>query len=124
MQQEGTRLGILTDLALMAWQQSPRWKLAGHIDAFSQGAVTYQTAVNYQLANDPLTVQKAYAIVNLGLRSHAKGWQVAGFINNLFDQHYRYLLNNASGSYGAVAVQGYLPRDFGRYGGVRLSYDF
>lgn len=123
----------------MAFSQTlraPRWKLAGnydatlpvngHIDAFSQGAVTYQTAVNYQLANDPLTVQKAYAIVNLslGLRSHAKGWQVAGFINNLFDQHYRYLLNNASGSYGAVAVQGYLPRDFGRYGGVRLSYDF
>ena len=60
----------------------------------------------------------------LGLRSADKSWQVMGFINNLFDQHYRYLINDVSNRYGTTAIQGYVPRDFHRYGGIRLSYSY
>lgn len=62
--------------------------------------------------------------LQLGVRDHDRKWAVTGFVNNLFDKQYRYLYNNVSGSYGAIAVQGYLPRDFRRYGGVRLSYTY
>jgi len=124
------------DLSGTRPQQAPEWKLTANYDYWhslgsrfdlvSQGAVTYQSAVNYQLARDPSTVQPGYAIANisLGVRGHERKWQVVGFVNNLFDKHYRYLLNNASAAYGATAIQGYVPRDFRRYGGVRLSASF
>ena len=47
------------------------------------------------------------------------------FVNNLFDKHYYENVTNSSGNYaGALAIQSYLPRDFSRYAGVRLSYSF
>ncbi|WP_300117013.1 TonB-dependent receptor [Sphingobium sp.] len=114
--------------------QAPKWKIAGNyeywhslgdtgIDAVTSGAVTYQSSL---YSRDPLAVNPAYTIVNiqLGVRDHRRKWQVMGFVNNLFDKQYRYLYNNVSGSYGATALQGYLPRDFRRYGGIRLSYTY
>jgi iron complex outermembrane receptor protein len=124
------------DLSGTRPQQAPEWKLTANydywhslgsrLDLVSQGAVTYQSEVNYQLARDPSTVQPGYTIANisLGVRGHDRKWQLVGFVNNLFDKHYRYLLNNASAAYGATAIQGYVPRDFRRYGGVRLSASF
>jgi len=124
------------DLSGKAMLISPKWKLAGNIDyaqplgqgpleLVAQGAVTWQSKV-VPLDQNPRTIQPEYAMVNiaLGLRSADKSWQVMGFINNLFDQHYRYLINDVSNRYGTTAIQGYVPRDFHRYGGIRLSYSY
>ena len=122
------------DLSGTRAAQAPKWKLTANyeywhelgssgLDAVASGAATYQSS---QYSRDPLAAVPGYTIVNgqLGIRDHDRKWAVTGFINNLFDKQYRYLYNNVSGSYGAVAQQGYLPRDFRRYGGVRLSYTY
>ncbi|MBT0669223.1 TonB-dependent receptor [Novosphingobium profundi] len=124
------------DLTGKSMLLSPRWKMAGSFDyavplgdgpleLVSQGAVTWQSKT-VPLDQNPRTVQGDYAMVNvaLGLRSANRSWQVMAFVNNLFDQHYRYLINDVSNRYGTTAIQGYVPRDYARYGGVRLSYDF
>lgn len=52
-------------------------------------------------------------------------WEVVGFVNNLFDQQYFASLVNTAGNFGnQQATQALLPRDFRRYGGVRLSVNF
>jgi iron complex outermembrane receptor protein len=92
-----------------------------------QVAYTYQSQINFGLNNDPETIQKGYGITNLslGVRDSAGRWEVAGFVNNLFDKQYFYNIANSFGNQGnAEAVQGYVPRDFRRYGGVRASYNF
>ncbi|WP_076073050.1 TonB-dependent receptor [Sphingomonas montana] len=122
------------DLSGTRAAQAPKWKLTANyeywhslggsdLEAVTSGAATYQSS---QYSRDPLTRVPGYTMVNmqLGLRNHDRTWAVTGFVNNLFDKQYRYLYNNVSGSYGATALQGYLPRDFRRYGGVRLSYTY
>lgn len=122
------------DLSGTRAAQAPKWKLTANyeywhtlgdsgLDAVTSGAATYQSS---QYSRDPLAVVPKYTIFNLqlGVRDHGRKWAVTGFVNNLFDKQYRYLYNNVSASYGATALQGYLPRDFRRYGGVRLSYTY
>ena len=118
--------------------QAPRFKMSVNADyshslgdlpfrGVVQGAYTYQSKVNYQLSNDPLTVQPGYGIANLsvGIRAEDRRWDVMAFVNNAFDTQYHFLLNNASGNYGnQLALQGYVPRDFRRYVGVRSSVRF
>lgn len=86
----------------------------------------HQSKVSY-VARDPQTVQGAYSIVNLnlGVRQDDRNWEVALFVNNLFDKQYFPSLVNSAGLYGGVlATQALLPRDFHRYGGVRASLNF
>lgn len=117
--------------------QAPKWKLsagaeyvrplAGDLEGVANVAANYQSSVNYSLNQDPLTVQKGYAVVNLsvGVRDKARGYQVMAFVNNLFDEGYYTNLVNNYGAYGnQLAVQAFLPRDFKRYGGVRASMTF
>lgn len=118
--------------------QAPRLKLSVNADyahslgdlpfrGVVQGAYTYQGRVNYQLAADPLTVQPGYGIANVsvGIRGENRQWNVMAFVNNAFDTRYHFLLNNASGNYGnQLALQGYVPRDFRRYVGVRSAVRF
>jgi len=124
------------DLSGKATLLSPRWKMAGNVDyalplgqgpleLVSQAAVTWQTRT-VPLDQTPRTIQPAYAMVNaaLGLRAQDKSWQVMAFVNNLFNQHYRYLINDVSNRYGTTAIQGYVPRDYSRYGGHRFNYNF
>jgi iron complex outermembrane receptor protein len=90
------------------------------------GSVRYQTAINYSLSPDPLTAQSAFAIVNLGFAlqpTSGPDYKIGVFVNNLFDTHYYagvidYTSFSAANSFGVV------PRDYGRYGGVRLAYAF
>ena len=117
--------------------QAPLWKaslsgeytptLTSSLQGLLQVAYTYQSQINFGLNNDPETIQKGYGITNLslGVRDSAGRWEVAGFVNNLFDKQYFYNIANSFGNQGnAEAVQGYVPRDFRRYGGVRASYNF
>jgi iron complex outermembrane receptor protein len=83
--------------------------------------------MNYTLSQDPQTAIDAYTIVNLsaGVRDSAGRWQVLGYVNNLFNEHYFSNLTNSFGNFGNnLATQSYLPRDFKRYYGLRASYDF
>ena len=117
--------------------QAPLWKaslngeytptLTSSLQGLLQVAYTYQSQINFGLNNDPETIQKGYGITNLsiGVRDSAGRWEVAGFVNNLFDKQYFYNITNSLGNQGnAEAVQSYVPRDFRRYGGVRASYNF
>ena len=116
---------------------APKWK--AHVDAnyahsipgtpvsgFVTVSARYVSAVNYSLSPDPLTEQGGYSIVNLDLGVQPTGsdrFKVALFVDNLFDTHYY----NGMIDYSAYTVAntfGYVPRDFRRYSGIRVSYGF
>ncbi|MEP6784438.1 MAG: TonB-dependent receptor [Sphingomonadales bacterium] len=86
----------------------------------------HQSSVFY-VASDPQTFQPTYDIVNagLGVRAEDKKWEVVAFVNNLFDQQYFPALVNTAGNFGGkMATQAIIPRDFRRYGGIRLNLNF
>jgi iron complex outermembrane receptor protein len=116
--------------------QAPEWKfsvgmdyspsLGGNLRGVVQANWQYQSSV-YYVAEDPQTLQKAYNIVNagLGVRDKDRKWEVVAFVNNLFDKQYYPSLVNSAGNFGSkLATQALLPRDFRRYGGVRLGVNF
>jgi iron complex outermembrane receptor protein len=116
--------------------QAPEWKfsvgadyspsLGGNLKGIVQANWQYQSSV-YYVAEDPQTFQKAYSIVNagLGIRDRDRKWEVVAFVNNVFDQQYYPSLINTAGNFGnKIATQAILPRDFRRYGGVRLGVNF
>lgn len=116
--------------------QAPKWKfsvgadyspsLGGNLKGIAQANWQYQSSV-YYVAEDPQTFQKAYSIVNagLGVRDKDRKWEVVAFVNNLFDVQYYPALVNTAGNFGnKIATQALLPRDFRRYGGLRLGVNF
>ncbi|MCW6534044.1 TonB-dependent receptor [Sphingomonas lycopersici] len=116
--------------------QAPKWKFSvgadyspslGHdLRGVAQLNWQYQSSV-YYVAEDPETFQRGYHIVNIGLgvRDEQRRWELVGFINNLFDQQYFPSLVNTAGNFGGLqATQAVLPRDFRRYGGLRLGFNF
>jgi iron complex outermembrane receptor protein len=116
--------------------QAPKWKFAiaadyspslgGNLKGVVQANWQYQSSV-YYVAEDPQTFQKAYSIVNagLGVRDKDHKWEIVAFVNNLFDVQYYPSLVNTAGNFGnKIATQALLPRDFRRYGGLRLGVNF
>jgi iron complex outermembrane receptor protein len=100
--------------------------IGSRLVGFVQANYQYQSSV-YYVAQDPQTYQPGYGTTNLGLgvRDDAGEWQVVAFVNNVFDEEYFPSLANAAGNFGSkVATQAIIPRDFRRYGGVRLSANF
>jgi iron complex outermembrane receptor protein len=79
-----------------------------------------QSSTNFDLQQQPDSVQPAYTIVNatLGLQSTA-GWRVSLLGKNLGDQSYATFIQN-SGNH----INRYVPRDDQRYFGVNVRYDF
>jgi iron complex outermembrane receptor protein len=101
-------------------------EISSSLVGFAQASYQYQSSV-YYVAEDPLTFQGGYGITNLGLgvRDDTGKWQIVAFVNNLFDEQYFPSLVNSAGNWGnRLAQQAIIPRDFERYGGVRLSVDF
>lgn len=93
---------------------------------FVQANFQYQSSV-YYVAEDPQTFQSGYGITNLGLgvRDDSGKWQVVAFVNNVFDKQYFPSLVNSAGNWGnRLSTQALLPRDFERFGGLRVSMDF
>jgi iron complex outermembrane receptor protein len=116
--------------------QAPKWKfsvaadyspsLGANLRGVAQANWQYQSDV-YYVAEDPQTFQPGYGIVNIGLgvRDADRRWEVVAFVNNLFDKQYFPSLVNSAGNFGTnLATQALLPRDFRRYGGVRLGVNF
>ena len=63
------------------------------------------------------------------MRDKDRKWEIVAFVNNLFDVQYYPALVNTAGNFGdssgnKVATQALLPRDFRRYGGLRLGVNF
>ena len=81
---------------------------------------TWQSKVNFDLAQQPDSVQDAYGILNasIGLASTA-GWRVALVGKNLTDESYATFIQS-SGNH----INRYVPRDDRRYWGVTARYDF
>lgn len=79
-----------------------------------------QSSTNFDLQQQPDSVQPGYTIVNatLGLQSKA-GWRVSLLAKNLGDQSYATFIQN-SGNH----INRYVPRDDQRYFGVNVRYDF
>ncbi|WP_308814559.1 TonB-dependent receptor [Sphingomonas sp. GV3] len=116
--------------------QAPEWKfnisgdyspsLGGHLRGVAQFNWQYQSSLFFQ-ARDPETFQPAYHIVNVGLgvRDEDRRWEVVAFVNNVFDKQYYGSLVNTAGNFGGnIATQAVLPRDFRRYGGLRVGLNF
>ncbi|MDB5676749.1 MAG: TonB-dependent receptor [Sphingomonas bacterium] len=116
--------------------QAPKWKfsvaadyspsLGGDLRGVVQANWQYQSDV-YYVAEDPQTFQPGYGIVNIGLgvRAADRRWEVVAFVNNVFDKQYYPSLVNSAGNFGTnMATQALLPRDYRRYGGVRLGVNF
>jgi iron complex outermembrane receptor protein len=95
-------------------------------DGFIQADVSYQSAVNFDLLANPLTVQKAYAVVNgsIGIDQNDRGGlRVALFVNNLFNQRYATNIQTPPGGSLGLLSQA-LDRNSRRYFGVRARFEF
>lgn len=109
---------------------SPDWKAslrAKYTQPLSAGLslefgvdANWQSKTNFDLQQQPDSVQKAYTIVNatLALQSTA-GWRVALLAKNLTDESYASFIQS-SGNH----INRYVPRDDQRYFGVNFRYDF
>jgi iron complex outermembrane receptor protein len=118
--------------------QAPKVKLSADLDYVHQlssmplqligtASYSYQSKVNYALNQDPQTVQKGYGVLNLtaGIRNPSQHYEVALFVNNVFNQHYYANIFDQAGTYNNMrATQVILPRDFKTFGGIRASYSF
>ena len=93
-------------------------------DPYIQSNMTYQTSVQYQLDQNPDTVQGGYAVVNaeVGIEDKNDAYSLAFFVRNLFDKNYTGNIFASSFNGGRVYQQ--VLRDADRYWGVRGSFKF
>ena len=100
---------------------------SGSLEGVLQGAYVYQSAINYALSVDPEGAQGGYGLLNLslGVRDADRGYEVIAFVNNALDKQYYANYANSNGNFGnRRAINAVLPRDFERYAGVRVRFDF
>lgn len=89
-----------------------------------RGDVRWQSTTNFDILGNPFTKQPDYAILNLSanIASRSDKYKVTVFVNNVTNKQYFTQLTDNRGFFGTTAlVTRYLPRDFNRYGGIRLS---
>lgn len=81
---------------------------------------SWQSEVQYDLAQSPDAIQGAYGIVNLsaGL-AHTSGWRVSLLVKNVLNQSYATFLQNSGNN-----INRYVPRDDQRYVGITARYEF
>lgn len=111
---------------------TPKWKFNSSLD-FDQDfsgplmisthvAYNWQSSIQYQLNNDPLTLEPKRGILNASvtLKTDNENISATIFVNNITDKFYYSKREEADffigRSYGRAA------RDFARYAGVRLKY--
>lgn len=124
----------LEDIAGQPAIGAPLWKysLAGDYEARLSGLDmgyyahvdwTWNSAVQYALGNDPLTLEPAHGILNanVGLTGHHDHWELQLFGRNLLNTFY-YADRFDVGVLGQPIA--FLSRNFHRYGGVRLTYKY
>ena len=109
---------------------SPDWKgslrakymqpLAGKLTLEYGVDANRQSATNFDITQQPDSVQPAYTVVNasLALVSTA-GWRVSLLGKNLGDKSYATFIQNSGNN-----INRYVPRDDKRYFGINARYDF
>ncbi|MCB1691103.1 MAG: TonB-dependent receptor, partial [Halioglobus sp.] len=118
---------------------SPEWKynlMANyHIEldslpfyGFVNAGYTWQDDVNFDIKQNPLTVQDSYgvAMASIGISEKTTDqYRVTLFVNNLTDENYRAGIADVRDLFGGdLALGQVLPRSAQRYYGVRLRYSF
>ena len=106
------------------WKASVRAKyvqpLSGKLTLEYGVDANRQSATNFDLSQQPDSVQPAYTIVNASLSlSSTAGWRVSLMGKNLGDKSYATFIQS-----GGNHVNRYVPRDDQRYYGVTARYDF
>jgi len=88
----------------------------------------YQSSVNFDLFQNPLTVQEAYGVLdaNFGIRSGTvdHGFRITAFVNNLFDTQYVANIGDVRSTHNGVVLLQTLPRNSQRYFGIRIGYQY
>ncbi|NGZ85200.1 TonB-dependent receptor [Duganella sp. SAP-35] len=126
------------DLAGKHLANAPRWKLnLGGTYNFPLGEsgysgvanlnYQYQSAVNFDLLNNPLLEQKGYGIVNgsIALNDPSHSFKVTLYVNNLFDKTYASFIGDNYNFYsGSHVLTQTLARNSQRYVGLRVKYEF
>jgi iron complex outermembrane receptor protein len=112
---------------------TPPWKvitsavyehgLSRNLKMTTRVAYDWTDAIQYSLYEDPVnTRDPAHGILNaaVAVGSSDDRWQLTLFVNNVTNKFYYSYLNTAPTTIGES--YGTLPRDFERYGGIRLNY--
>ena len=98
--------------------------------AFAGFDYRWQSAVNFSLSQDPVTVQRAYGIADfsLGINDNHDHYKVTLFVDNAFDKRYYVGISDGtagfSGITGATGTGATLARDTFRYWGGRIDVQF
>lgn len=97
--------------------------LSGNNAGYASLGYVWQDKIHFNLDHDPLTVQKAYGLLDLtmGVRMGQK-FDIAFFGRNLLDQEYMLSKEAAVGALGRMFVRP--PRDGKRYFGIKASMSF
>lgn len=111
---------------------SPRYEFdlpGGNLNAFVQAALNFQSEQQFSLAQDPLLVQQAYALVDMsvGVRDADRRYNVSVFVRNLFDTTYYSQLNHGlilATPASPNDVFANIPKDADRYFGVNFGFRF
>jgi iron complex outermembrane receptor protein len=118
---------------------TPKWKanvradyllpLNDKYDIDFGARVRWQSDVQYDLAQSPDTIQKAFGIfdADITLTNKDDGWRVAVIGKNLFDKSYASYLQSSAAT-AASGTAGYIyrwvPRDDSRYFGINIRKEF
>lgn len=108
---------------------------AGPMAAFVNANMRYQSEYQTNINNDPRSLNKGYAITDLGfgLREKNDAWRVSFRVNNLFDRFYIGNANSSGPTFRtgptstspAITVNSWVPpRDVFRFYSVRLDLKF
>lgn len=96
-------------------------------DGFLNFTYQWQDDVNFNLDQNPLTVQDAYGVLNLsgGISSKSGRYRLTVFVNNALDEHFANRIIDFSNLFGGeeVLIQN-ISRGAERYAGVRLKLNF
>ncbi|GHA04806.1 TonB-dependent receptor [Novosphingobium arvoryzae] len=101
-------------------------------DATGTAIISYQhqSAVNFDLLGNPLTVQKGYGVMNASLGAEFGSVKLVAFVNNLFNKRYASSLSDGFGTLGGSAsndthvIYQFLSRDSQRYAGIKATVSF
>jgi iron complex outermembrane receptor protein len=110
---------------------SPDWKgnlrakytlpLGGKLSMDLSGDYSWQSQVNFDLQQQPDSVQSSYGLINASLSiASQEGWRLSLIGKNLANKSYSTLVQNNPGP----AITRYVPRDDKRYFGLQARYDF
>ncbi|WP_298200391.1 TonB-dependent receptor [Novosphingobium sp.] len=82
---------------------------------------TYKSATQYQITQNPDTIQPAFGIWNASVAlAKGKAWELRGLVKNITNRDYSSFLANGNVS----GVVRFVPRDVSRYFGVMASAKF